>query len=68
MQEVQGRKKMAFPPKMALTGLGGPPASPVIPKAPIKKVAKKKPTNKANKFAKALTKGAKSVVPDSEYY
>lgn len=63
---------MAFPPKMILTGLGGPPASPVIPRTPAMKVKKKKPSNKANKFAKALTKGASSAMPtrdsDSDYY
>lgn len=59
---------MAFPPKMAMIGLGGPPASPIMPRVPAMKTGKKKPSNKANKFAKALTKGAKSVAPDEGYY
>lgn len=67
---------MAFPSKgnmIPLKGLGGPPASPVMPSVPkspfgMKKVGKRKPTNKANKFARALTKAPRAIDKSIENY
>ena len=61
---------MPFPKKNSMSGLGGPPASPVFPKGPAKfggkKKGKKKPSNKTNKFARALSKAPRD--SDSDYY